>query len=611
MKIAPLVRSLAGLGLMLALALGNGCDGIFVADGDDDSGINPRGGYFYLLDNASARLVMLDNNLRALQSWPYASFTGETFVQGLTFDGQSLWVSVSGDADSLMRLELDGAEVRVLRSLEAPPAGQGTVRDIAWGADVLWVLNSGSTTYHTPPELFQLSPTDGAILSRHQLPSTEPRGLCFVGPNADVYGAGAEEGCHYTDVGDDLIHSFDTARLTFRTQTHPAPVGPRGVNYVYAMGIFFDGKDFWTINSSGVADYLFHLDYLGAVQQRVDLPFEQPGALVWVDRDLSTAGAPVVSGVTPNAGAPTVRKSVLVTGDGFRAGLTVDFGPGVAVDSVTSVTWTQFTAHLTIAADASLGPRDVTVTNPNGLQGIGAGLFTVVEADPSLGFLWFLDAGNRVLHRYSINEKRILNTYSTAPVAPGGSVQGLAFDGTHLWIAAAGSDDIVAKVDTTGGVLSVLDEFTAPLDGGGTVRDMAFDGTCLWIPNNSPAKVYRVDPISGAVLETIAAPGAEPRGATWADGRLYCNDKDLEIIYVWNPGTSTWSAAFTAPPPPGTTGNVFPTGLTWDGENFWTCNSSAEYDYIFQVAPDGKVLSTIEVPNRGPAQPTGIVYTPR
>jgi hypothetical protein len=610
MRKAALVGSLVGLGLLLAL--GSGCDGIFVADGDEETGINSRGGYFYLLDNASARLVMLDRDMATVRSWPYSSFTRETFVQGLTFDGQALWVSVSGDADSLARLELDGAEARVLRGLTAPPDGEGTVRDVAWGASALWVLNSGSTTYNNPPELFQLNPQDGAILSRHALRGTEPRGLCFVGPNTNVYGAGAPEGCYYTDVTDDLIYVFDAARQTFRTQTLAAPVGPRGVNYVYPVGIFFDGARFWTTNSSGVADYLFHLDYLGAVEQRIDLPFQQPGALIWVDRDLSSAGAPVILGATPNSGGAGARKSVVVSGDGFRSGLSVDFGSGVAVDSVTSVNWTQFTAHIAIADDAALGLRDITVTNPNGMQGTGADLFTVVDTDPSLGYLWILDPGYDVLHRYSINEKRILKSYSTAPVAPGGSAQGLAFDGTHLWIAAAGSDDIVAKVDTTGGVLSVLDVFTAPPEGGGTVRDMAFDGAYLWIPNNSPAKVYRVDPASGEVLETIAAPGAEPRGATWADGRLYCNDKDLEKVYVWNAGSATWSAAFDAPTPPGTTGNIFPTGLTWDGESFWMCNSSFEYDYVFQIAPDGRVLSTLEVPNRGStAGPAGVVYTPK
>jgi hypothetical protein len=42
------------------------------------------------------------------------------------------------------------------------------------------------------------------------------------------------------------------------------------------------------------------------------------------------------------------------------------------------------------------------------------------------------------------------------------------------------------------------------------------------------------------------------------------------------------------------------------------CNSSFEYDYVFQIAPDGRVLSTLEVPNRGStAGPAGVVYTPK
>jgi hypothetical protein len=48
--------------------------------------------------------------------------------------------------------------------------------------------------------------------------------------------------------------------------------------------------------------------------------------------------------------------------------------------------------------------------------------------------------------------------------------------------------------------------------------------------------------------------------------------------------------------------------MTWDGVSFWICNSTFEFDYIFQVAPDGTLLSTIEVPGRGDAQPTGIVF---
>jgi hypothetical protein len=139
---------------------------------------------------------------------------------------------------------------------------------------------------------------------------------------------------------------------------------------------------------------------------------------------------------------------------------------------------------------------------------------------------------------------------------------------------------------------------------------MAFNGADLWVPNSGSDEIYRIRKTDGVVQETIPTPGGEPRGITWADGRLYCNDKDTDAVYVWDAGSSSWTIAFEVPVPPGgTTGNRFPTGLTWDGVSFWLNNSTGEYDYIYQIAPDGSVLATVEVPDRGNAQPTGLVFT--
>jgi hypothetical protein len=114
----------------------------------------------------------------------------------------------------------------------------------------------------------------------------------------------------------------------------------------------------------------------------------------------------------------------------------------------------------------------------------------------------------------------------------------------------------------------------------------------------------------GSVLETIAAPSAGVRGTAWANGALYANDKDADTVLVWNPGSSTWTTVFQTPvPPAGTTTNRFATGMTWDGVSFWIVNSTGEFDYIFQVAPDGTVLRTVEVPGRGTATPTGLAFS--
>ncbi|RKZ12111.1 hypothetical protein DRQ50_12470, partial [bacterium] len=387
---------------------------MFVADGEDSVGINHRGGFFYLLDNDADVLVMLDRNMVQVASWPYADFTSAGYVQGLTYDGATLWASVSGGDDLLYQLDLAaGDSIETIRTLPAPPNGQGAVRDIAWDGDVFWVLNSGSATYNNPPEIFQLDPEDGAILSRHELPSPEPRGMCFVGPNADSYGRSAKVGCYYTDKDDDFVYVFETSRFIFH-DGFPAPAGPRGDNYIYPLGIFFDGEKFWTTNSSGVADHLFALDFEGTKTQRVDLPYQQPGAVVWVGLDLRQAPAPLIQGAAPGTGGLSAHKTVTVRGVGFRDGLTVDFGVGVTVDSLTFIDSSEFTTYITIDSDADLGARNITVTNPDGQQGIGVGLFSVVEFDPSLGSLWILDNGGNTLLRYAINDDEFVANYSTA-----------------------------------------------------------------------------------------------------------------------------------------------------------------------------------------------------
>ncbi|MCP4573997.1 MAG: hypothetical protein GY838_16685 [bacterium] len=599
--------SVSAIVLACTLLLVVGCD-TYVADGDESAGINARGGYFYLIDNESDRLVMADQSLAVLGSWPFADFTSEAYVQGITFDGQALWVSVSGGDDSLFQLDLSLADTAVVtRTLPAPPDGQGTVRDIAWDGDVVWVLNSGSETYGNPPEIFQLDALTGEILSRNTLPSGEPRGLCHVGPNEDAYGSGAREGCYYTDKDDDFVYVFETERRIFH-DGFAAPVGPRGENYVYPLGIFFDGERFWSTNSSGVADYLFALDYEGDQEQLVEIPYGQPGAIVWIERNLTVPQPPAVIQAVPNTGGRTAEKTVVVTGSGFRDGLTVSLGNGITVDDVTFTDASEIRLEIVIAAGAEFGPRDITVTNPDGQSGVGSNLFSVVENDPALGFLWFADNGNDVVHRYSINDGEVVATFATAPVHSGGSFQGLEHDGTALWMTAGGSDDMVAQIDTVG-TLSLVRTLTAPPGGTGTVRGVAFDGTDFWVANSVSDEIYRISHTDGTVLETIAAPALEARGVAWADGRLYCTDRTEDAVFVWDADLAVWTRVFEIPVPPGgTSSNRYPTGMTWDGYSFWICNSTYEFDYIFQVAPDGTLLSTIEVPGRGDAQPTGIVF---
>jgi Invasin, domain 3/IPT/TIG domain/Quinohemoprotein amine dehydrogenase, alpha subunit domain III len=105
-------------------------------------------------------------------------------------------------------------------------------------------------------------------------------------------------------------------------------------------------------------------------------------AVLHEDPSLSVASvSPASRGQGANGGA--WGQSITVVGDGFAAGSSVDFGPGVTVKFTTFVDAGHLVAHIAVAGDATVGSRDVTVTNPTGASATCAGCFTV-NAGPSL-----------------------------------------------------------------------------------------------------------------------------------------------------------------------------------------------------------------------------------
>jgi hypothetical protein len=73
---------------------------------------------------------------------------------------------------------------------------------------------------------------------------------------------------------------------------------------------------------------------------------------------------------------------VTVSGTNFQSGATLSVRAGVTVTGVTVPSATQLQATLTIATDAVVGPRDVTVTNPGGASATLAGGFGVTVPGP-------------------------------------------------------------------------------------------------------------------------------------------------------------------------------------------------------------------------------------
>ncbi len=96
---------------------------------------------------------------------------------------------------------------------------------------------------------------------------------------------------------------------------------------------------------------------------------------------VTAAPAPTLTSVTPNAGGQGEILSVALAGTHFLSGATCTFGAGITVSACTYNTATQLTASITIAGGATLGARQVIVSNPDG-QASNSTPFTVTSPAP-------------------------------------------------------------------------------------------------------------------------------------------------------------------------------------------------------------------------------------
>ncbi|UCG46823.1 MAG: VWA domain-containing protein [Phycisphaerales bacterium] len=92
---------------------------------------------------------------------------------------------------------------------------------------------------------------------------------------------------------------------------------------------------------------------------------------------------PKVASASPAQGRQAESLDVTILGNNFVQNATVEFsGGGISVHGVGYAGHDKLIAQISIDAEANLGPRDVRVTNPGGLNSIGNDVFDVLEERP-------------------------------------------------------------------------------------------------------------------------------------------------------------------------------------------------------------------------------------
>lgn len=101
-----------------------------------------------------------------------------------------------------------------------------------------------------------------------------------------------------------------------------------------------------------------------------------------------------------------------------------------------------------------------------------------------------------------------------------------------------------------------------------TPTGLTWDGSHLWLADFDSARLYRLNPSDGKVVESMDAPGYSPMGLAWDGSKLWCLDLSDRTAYALNPTTRVTLRALPLD-------TDAAEGIAWDGEALWTVDARA------------------------------------
>jgi len=124
-------------------------------------------------------------------------------------------------------------------------------------------------------------------------------------------------------------------------------------------------------------------------------------------------------------------------------------------------------------------------------------------------------------------------------------------------------------------------------EGLGLTWSVAWDGTSIWTATLN-GQIFKLDPVTGSVLQQFKAPGSQPWGMTWDGQHLWVVDFAEKRISKLDPLNGNELASYPTPDPKGGC-----KGVAWDGAHLnvmgWTSPK------IYRMKTDGAHVDTIDV----------------
>jgi hypothetical protein len=181
--------------------------------------------------------------------------------------------------------------------------------------------------------------------------------------------------------------------------------------------------------------------------------------------------------------------------------------------------------------------------------------------------IWVTNKGDNTVMKVRSSDGMVLGSYSV-----GTQPYGVTFDGTNMWVANFASANVTKLRASDGTVLGTYNVGTNPIR-------ICFDGTNLWVTNYGSAKVTKLS-TSGTVIGTYTV-GTQPYGIVF----------DGTNIWVANNGSSSVTVLKASDGSLVNTYSVLanPEDMAFDGVNVWV-TSYGSIDVTKLRASDGAIL---------------------
>jgi YVTN family beta-propeller protein len=285
------------------------------------------------------------------------------------------------------------------------------------------------------------------------------------------------------------------------------------------------------------------------------------------------SGNGIVASTTSSAGAAVV-------GINSANGLAGSFQGNVAVIGTTTITGSL---NVTGAVTCGSGCSGAPGPGGPGLRETRAALlqwynqtYTVGSNPDGVAFdgtnIWVTNQGSNTVTKLQASTGGVVGTYSV-----GSNPAAVAFDGTNIWVTNAGSQSVTKLLASTGATVGTYPVGSNPLG-------VAFDGTNIWVTNAGSSTVTRLQASTGSVVGTTPV-GTNPVGVAFDGTNIWVANQGSNTVTKLQASTGGVVGTYTV-------GNA-PNGVAFDGTNIWVTNVGGSTGTVTELlASTGATVGT-------------------